>query len=101
MKSTSPFSRLVSKPGEVAGFFDHRAAGVLDVHAHRVRDDVGERRLAEAGRAAEQDVLEHVAALLRRFHQEFEPFADFLLPGELAEHRRPQRDFEGGIRWTE
>ncbi len=79
---------------EVAGLFDRRAAGVLDVHAHRVREDVGERRLAEAGRTAEQDVLEHIAALLRGLHHQFQPLADFFLPRELAEHRRSQRDVE-------
>ena len=53
--------------------------------------------LPEPGRAAEQNVLEHVAALFRRLDQELEPFADFHLSGELAEHRRTQRDFESGI----
>ena len=79
---------------QLARFLDHRAAGVLDVHAHRVRDDVGQRRLAEPRRAAQQDVLENVAAFLRGFHQDLEPFTHFHLAGELAEHRRPQRDFE-------
>ena len=50
------------------------------------------------GRAAQQDVLEHVAALLGGLHHEFEPGTDFLLPGELAEHRRPQGDVERGVR---
>ena len=85
--------------GQLARLFDHRSARVLDVHAHRVRDDVGERRLPEAGRSAEQDVLEHVAALLRRFDQDLESFTDLHLAGELAEHRRPQRNLEGRIRW--
>ena len=91
------FLEAGEKPREFAGLFDHRSAGVFDVHAHRVGDDVGERRFAEAGRAAQEDVLEHVAAFFRRFHHEFQPLADFYLAGELAEHRRPQRNFEGWI----
>ena len=91
------FFQAGEKPGEFAGFFNHRAAGVLDIHAHRVGDDVGQRCLAETGRAAEQNVLEHVAALFRRFHHQLQPFAHFHLAGELAEHRRPQRNFKSGI----
>src|SRR5206468_11458302 len=42
-------------------------------------------------------MLEHVTTLFCRRHQEFQPFADLPLPGELAEHWRSQRDFEGSI----
>ena len=83
---------------ELARFFDHRSAGVLDVHAHRVGDDVGERGFAEAGRAAQQNVLEHIAAFLRRLDHQLQTLAHLHLAGELAEHRRPQRDFESGVR---
>ena len=52
--------------GEVAGLLDGRAAGALEVRAHRLGEDVGEGGLAEAGRAAEQDVIERFAALAWR-----------------------------------
>jgi hypothetical protein len=84
--------------GQLPGFFDHRPARVLYVHAHRVRDDVRERRFPEPGRAAEEDVLEDVSAFFGRFHEQLETLTDLRLAGELAEHRRPQRDFKSGIR---
>src|SRR5436305_11959200 len=42
-------------------------------------------------------MLEDVTAFFCCGHQKFQPLADFPLPGELAEHWRSQRDFEGGI----
>ena len=82
---------------EFARFLDHWPTGVLHTHAHRVGDDMGERRLAEPWRSTQQDVLEDIAPLLRGFHEHSEPFTHFHLPGELAEHRRPERDLERGI----
>ena len=92
------FFQARQQSGQFARFFDHRSARVLDVHAHRVGDDVSQRRLPEPGRAAEQNVLKHVAPFLCRLHQHLDPFTDLLLAGELAEHRRPQRNLEGRIR---
>ena len=83
--------------GQLSGFFDHGTARVFHVHPHRVRDDVGERRFPQPRRAAQQDVLEDIATLFRRGHEQLETFAHFHLAGELAEHWRPQRNFEGGI----
>src|SRR5439155_2619926 len=42
--------------GEVAGTLDGGPARVVDVHAELARDDRGEGRLADAGRAVEEDV---------------------------------------------
>ena len=78
------------QPGELARFFNHWSAGVLNIHAHRVSDDVGERGFAEAGWSAQQNVFEHVAAFLCRCHHQFEPLAHFHLAGELAEDRWPE-----------
>ena len=43
--------------GEVAGPLDRRARGVLHVDAEFARDDRGEGRLAEPGRAVQEDVI--------------------------------------------
>ena len=82
---------------QLARFFDDRPARVFNIHAHRVRDDVGEGGFAEAGWTAQQNVFEDVAALFRRFHHQFQTLPHFHLTGELAEHRRPQRDLESGV----
>src|SRR5256885_6572377 len=39
--------------------------------------------------------MENVMALVCRSQKKLRPFADLPLPGELAEHWRSQRDFEG------
>src|SRR5581483_4884290 len=46
--------------GEIAGPLEHRARGVPQAHAHLVRDDVGERRLAESRRPEEEHVIERL-----------------------------------------
>ena len=51
---------------EVARLLDHGAGGGAHRHAQLVADDVGERRLAEPGRAEQQHVIERLAALPRR-----------------------------------
>src|SRR5262245_31806910 len=86
------------KSCEFAGFLDHRAARVLDVHAHRISDDVGQGRLAEPGRSTQENVLEYVAALFSRFHHELQPFAHFYLTRELVERGRSQRNFKSSVR---
>ena len=96
-KHVAAFERR-EQAGEVAGFFYHRPAGVPDVHAHRVGDDVGEARFPEARRPAEQNVFEHVAAPVCGLHHQFEPLADFFLAGEFVEVRRPQRNIERRVR---
>jgi hypothetical protein len=43
--------------GEVASALDRRPRGVLDTDAKLAGDDRGERRLAEAGWAVQEDVI--------------------------------------------
>ena len=51
--------------GEVARPLDRRAGRVADVHAELAGDDRRERRLAEAGRAVEEDVVRRLSPRLR------------------------------------
>ena len=55
------------------------------VAPHLVGDDVGERGLAEAGRAVEQDVIERLAALQGGVERDAELLADDLLADALVE----------------
>src|SRR6185503_12341353 len=72
---------------QVAGPLEHRSRGLPQIDAELVRDDVRERRLAQARRPEQQRVIERLAALPRgrdedvelRFHAWL---ADVL--GELA-----------------
>ena len=64
---------------------------VIEAGVHLARDDVRERRLAEARRPGQQDVVDRLAALLGRRQRDRELLAHDLLPDELVELARPQR----------
>ena len=57
---------------EIAGLGDHRAGGRAEIDAQLARHDLRQRRLAEAGRADEQHVVERLAAVLRRLDEDLE-----------------------------
>ena len=77
--------------GEVAGLGDDRPGGRAEIDAEFARDDLRQRRLAEAGRPDEQHMVERLAARLGRFDEHFEVLARRLLAGEIGEHLRAQR----------
>ena len=79
--------------GEIARLGDHRPRGRAEIDAELARDDLRQRRLAEARRADEQHVIERLAARLRRFDEHLEVLARRLLAGEVGEHLRAQRGF--------
>ena len=86
MKSTSPGSRFVRIADEIAGLLERRARRSMRMaRAHLVGDDVGERGLAEAGRAEEEDVIERLAALARGRDGDLEVRLDLLLADVLLE----------------
>ena len=56
-----------------------------------MRDDVGERCLAQAGRTEEQKVVERLTAALGGSNEDLELLADGFLPDIFVEKRRTQR----------
>ena len=58
-----------------------------------LRDHVGQRRLAEAGRAVQQHVIERLAALLRGGDRHLQVLADAVLADVLVERARAQPRF--------
>ena len=77
--------------GEIAAFGDHRAGGRAEIHPQFARDNLRQRRLAEAGRADEQHMVERIAPRLGGLDKDLEIFARHLLAGEIGKRQRPQR----------
>ena len=73
---------------------ERRAGDRADADAELLADDVREARLAEAGRADEQDVVERLAACLRRCERDPELLLHALLPDEVGEAARTKRLLE-------
>ena len=84
--------------GQVAGFFDGGAAGAFDADAHAFGDDVGQGGFAQAGRPAEEKMIQRLAALFGGLDGDFQPFLDIVLAGELGKQGRAQRHFQRGVR---
>src|SRR5262245_41517531 len=81
--------------GEVARALEHRTRRLPEVHSHLARDDVRERRLAEARRAEEQHVVERLAPRACRLDEDRELPADLLLPDVLGKLARAEAPLEG------
>ena len=79
--------------GKIALPLDDGAGGHLDADAHLPGQDVGQRRLAEAGRAGEQDVVEGFPALSGRLDEDGEAFLHALLADIFGQRPRPERPF--------
>ena len=79
---------------ERALVFDGWPGSGADADPHLVGDDVGQGRLAQAGRARDQDVLDRLAAALRGGDQDLEVGLDRLLPDELGQLTRAQAAIE-------
>lgn len=81
--------------GEVSGFFDLWAGSRVKLCAGGVGDEVGEGGFSEAGRAGEQNVIQHVAALAGGLKHEQQAFLDLFLADEFRELAGAQRDIKG------
>lgn len=78
--------------GQVAGALNGRARSHADVDPHLVGDDMRQRSLAQSGGAIEQDVIDGFLARLCGFDDDLQVLADAILPDDIAQPFRPQRD---------
>ena len=78
-------------PREIARFADDRARGRMEIDAELARDDLRQRRLAEARRTDEQHVIERLAARFRGLNEDFEILARGFLAGEIGQELRANR----------
>jgi hypothetical protein len=76
--------------GEVAGALQDRPRCALDPHAQLMGNDVGEGGFPEAGRPAEQHVIERLAPAARGIDEYAQVVLDAVLTHELIEPRRSQ-----------
>ena len=80
--------------GEVAGPLDGRAARRPNLRPHLGRHDVRQRRLPQARRAVEEDVVDRLRALLGGVDEDRQVLLDPILAGELVEPPRPNGRLE-------
>src|SRR5437773_5516974 len=71
---------------------DRRAGADLDGDAELVGDDVGERRLAQAGRSAQKHVLHRLVPAARGLEQDAQVVAHLFLADVLAEESGTERE---------
>ena len=83
--------------GEIPGTLDGGARCRADLRPHLGRHDVGEGRLAEAGRTVQQDVVDRLGAMLGGINQDRQVLLDARLPRELIEATRPDRGLEAAL----
>src|SRR5258708_32731510 len=83
--------------GQVTFNLQRGAGGLLESGAEFVGDDVGERRLAEAGRPVEQDVVKRLAARFGGLDGYVEILFDLVLADEFLEALRAELELESGI----
>ena len=90
MKSTSPSCRSVSRHGQVTGPGQHRPRGDAQPGAHLPGDDAGQRRLAQARGAGEEDVVDRLMPLAGRLQHDAEVLDQLGLPDELRQRARSE-----------
>ena len=80
--------------GHVTLALERRAGGLHERGVELAGGDLGQRRLAEAGRPGQQHVVERLAAPPRRLHEQRELALERLLADEVLEALRAQRAVE-------
>ena len=87
MNRTSPSVRFVSSPGQVAGFIQDRAGCALQPCPHLIRDDMGQGRFSQSGRAGQEDVVQRFPPFPGCGDEHAEVVHDLLLSVKIAERR--------------
>ncbi len=77
--------------GQVFRLFQHRPAGLPQVHAELGRDDVAQRGLAQPGRAEQQHVVQRLLPLARGPDEDLELLARLGLADVFLQQLGPQR----------
>ena len=80
--------------GDVALALERRAGDGADADPELLAHDEGEARLAEPGRADEEDVVERLAAGARRLERDRELLLEPLLADEVVEPARAEAPLE-------
>src|SRR4051812_565105 len=83
-------AELAEDGGEVAAPLEGRAGGDVEADVHLGGDDVGEARLAEAGRTGEQQVIGGLAAPAGGLEDDREVLLELRLAHEVVEPAGPQ-----------
>ena len=83
--------------GKVAGPFDRRPRRVPDVHPELARDDGRERRLAQARRAVQEDVVGRLSPALRGLQEHREVGFHLALADVFVERARPEGAFDDEV----
>ena len=77
--------------GEVAGPRDHRTRGGAEIDAELAGNDLRQRRLAEARRPDEEDMVERLVPRARGIDEDLEVRAGLGLADEIGEELRAER----------
>ena len=97
MKRMSFASSFVSSPASAPLCSIDGPVRHVERDAHLVREDLRERRLAEARRTAEEHVIERLAALLRGLHEDAQVLLVLRLADVVVERARTERAIEAHV----
>ena len=85
---------------EIAGAFEHGTRSLAEVDPHLVRDDVGQRRLAESRRPEDQHMVERLAAAPGGLDEDAHLLLDARLADVLVQGFWPYRTVERPVLGT-
>ena len=80
---------------QVFGLFQHRAAGLAQVHTQFVSDDVRQRSFAQSGWAKQQHMVQRLVAFFSRANEDLQLLTHFGLAYVLVEQFWAQGTFNG------